>query len=123
MDKDSEYCICKLMGAIDVIGRKWSLVIVGILGNKESYRFSEIQKELKVISPRTLTDTLKKLEQLGIIKRRVFNEIPPRVEYSLTELGKELRKIVLDLLEWSSRIKGLEDAPCVIMKREKENPD
>jgi DNA-binding HxlR family transcriptional regulator len=108
------------MGAIDVIGRKWSLVIVGLLGNKESYRFSEIQKELKVISPRTLTDTLKKLEQLGIIKREVFNEIPPRVEYSLTKSGEELRKIVLELLDWSSRIEGLEDEPCVIIKKERE---
>ncbi len=117
MEKDSEYCVCKLIGAIDVIGRKWSLVIVGLLGNKESYRFSEIQKELKVISPRTLTDTLKKLEKLGVIKRRVFNEIPPRVEYSLTESGKQLRKIALELLDWSSRIEGLGNAHCVIMKK------
>ncbi|HIE22931.1 MAG TPA: transcriptional regulator [Candidatus Korarchaeota archaeon] len=117
MDGDSKYCVCKLIGAIDVIGRKWSLVIVGLLGNKESYRFSEIQKELKVISPKTLTDTLKKLEKLGVIKRKVFNEIPPRVEYSLTESGKELRKIVLELLEWSTRLEELKDEPCVIMRR------
>jgi len=60
-------------------------------------------KELGNISPKTLSDTLKILQAEGLIKKETFNEIPPRVEYSLTEDGKELRKVIIPLLEWAAK--------------------
>lgn len=94
-------CLCPLKGVIDVIGKKWALLVVNVIGNHRSLRNKEIMQELK-ISPRTLSDTVKDLEKIGLIRRESFNEIPPRVQYSLTQKGKELRKAIIPLLEWAS---------------------
>ena len=94
-------CLCPLKGVIDVIGKKWALLVVNVLGNHGNLRTKDLMQELK-ISPRTLSDTVKGLEKLGLIKRESFNEIPPRVEYSLTENGKELRQAIIPLIEWAS---------------------
>lgn len=94
-------CLCPLKGVIDVIGKKWTLLVVNVIGNHGRLRTKEIMQELK-ISPRTLSDTIKDLEKLHLIKREAFNEIPPRVEYSLTKKGKELREAIIPLLEWAS---------------------
>ncbi len=94
-------CLCPLKGVIDVIGKKWALLIVNVIGNHGSLRTKEIMQELK-ISPRTFSDTVKDLEMLGLIKRESFNEIPPRVEYYLTQKGKKLREAIIPLLEWAS---------------------
>lgn len=94
-------CLCPLKGVIDVIGKKWALLVVNVLGNHGNLRTKDIMQELE-ISPRTLSDTVKDLGKLGLIKRESFNEIPPRVEYSLTKKGKELRQAIVPLLEWAS---------------------
>ncbi len=94
-------CLCPLRGVIDVIGKKWSLLVVNLIGNHGKLRTKEIMQELG-ISPRTLSDTVKGLEKLGLIRRESFNEIPPRVEYSLTRKGAELREAIVPLLEWAS---------------------
>lgn len=94
-------CLCPLKGVIDVIGKKWALLVINVIGNHGSLRNKEIMQELK-ISPRTLSDTLKDLEKLQLIKKESFNEIPPRVQYSLTQKGKQLREAIIPLLEWAS---------------------
>jgi DNA-binding HxlR family transcriptional regulator len=68
--------------------------------------------ELKGISPTTLTDTLKELQREGLIRRESFAEIPPRVEYSLTEDGIELRKAIIPLLKWASTRSNLMKERC-----------
>ena len=73
-------CFCPVKGVIDLIGKKWALLIVNTLGNFEVQRFKEIQKRLNGISPKTLSDTLSRLQEEGLITRTAFNEIPPRVE-------------------------------------------
>jgi DNA-binding HxlR family transcriptional regulator len=95
-------CLCPLEGIIDTIGKKWPLLVVNTIGNSGRLRFKQMTEELKGISPTTLADTLKELQREGLIKRENFAEIPPRVEYSLTTDGVQLRKAILPLLKWAS---------------------
>jgi len=113
MHKESEHlCFCPLKGVIDVISKKWTLLIINALGNHERLRFNDLMKELKGISPKTLSDTLRCLQTEGLIKRESFAEIPPRVEYSLTNDGIELRKSIIPLLKWSATRNGMNKEKC-----------
>jgi len=102
---------CPLTGLIDVISRKWALLAIAAIGNYGSVRYNALLKELEGISPKTLADTLKALQNAGLIKRRSFNEIPPRVEYSLTEDGAELREAILPLLRWAASRTAEKECP------------
>jgi DNA-binding HxlR family transcriptional regulator len=95
-------CLCPLEGVIDTIGKKWTLLVVNAIGNHGRLRFNQMMEELRGISPTTLTDTLQELQREGLIGRESFPEIPPRVEYSLTKDGTQLRKAILPLLQWAS---------------------
>jgi DNA-binding HxlR family transcriptional regulator len=102
MCEESEYfCICRLDGIINVISKKWSLLIINSIGNRGRARFYQIEDDLEGISPKTLADTLKDLQNEQLIGRESFNEIPPRVEYFLTDEGKSLRKAIVPLLKWT----------------------
>ena len=106
-------CLCFAAGAVDVISKKWSLLVINALGNHQVLRYSELMKELGAISPKSLADVLAQLCGEMLIKKESFAEIPPRVEYSLTEDGKELRKAIQPLLRWAmTRRRGL-PASCV----------
>jgi len=109
--ESKDVCLCPLEGIIDVISKKWALLTIAVIGNNQKLRFNEIMKNLEGISPKTLADILKQLEATGLIKREAFAEIPPRVEYSLTKDGVELRKAIKPLLEWAS-IRGGEKYRC-----------
>jgi DNA-binding HxlR family transcriptional regulator len=93
-------CLCPVQGIINVVSKKWAICIVNHLGRATSLRYNEIKNHIGVISPKTLSDTLKVLEKEGVIKRMVYPESPPRVEYSLTTKGSELRTALLPLLQW-----------------------
>ncbi len=95
-------CVCPLEGTIELISKKWTLQIVAAIGNHRKLRFNEIQTKLKGISPKSLTDRLKDLEKANLAERVVFAEIPPRVEYSLTRQGEELRRAIMPLMKWAS---------------------
>lgn len=99
-------CLCPLRGVIDVIGKKWALLIVNAIGNFERLRFKELMEELHGISPKTLSDNLKNLQAEGLVSRESFSEIPPRVEYSLTADGMEFRKAIIPLLNWAAERNG-----------------
>jgi len=101
-DECDQLCFCPFEGVIEVISKKWALLIVNALGNRGRLRFNDLMKELGGISPKTLSDTLKELQVEGLIKREPFAEIPPRVEYSLTQDGMELRKATIPLLKWAA---------------------
>ncbi len=96
-----EYCIYPLDDLMAVLGKKWALFIITVLGNDSRTRFNDLLRQLKGISPRTLTDRLKELEKLRLIERHAFAEVPPRVEYELTEDGKRMRKALIPFLQWS----------------------
>lgn len=105
-------CPCPLEGVIDTISKKWALLIIHVLGNTSRVRFSELMKELDGISPKTLTDTLVVLQKEGFVEREAFSEIPPRVEYFLTDDGKELWDAILPLLQWTMKREGFSAEGC-----------
>ena len=96
-----EICLCPLEGIIATFSKKWSLQIIAEVGNHGRLRFGEIMASLGKISPKALTDRLKELETSGLVKREMFAEIPPRVEYSLTQDGLELRRLIIPLMNWA----------------------
>ena len=83
------------------IGDKWSVYVIHVLGDAGTLRFNELRGRVDGISQRMLTVTLRGMERDGLVKRTVYPEVPPRVEYALTPLGKTLRQIVRGLVEWS----------------------
>ncbi|MEC5198508.1 DNA-binding HxlR family transcriptional regulator [Arthrobacter sp. PL16] len=83
------------------IGDKWTLLVIGVLG-EERRRFTELSKVIPGISRRMLTVTLRALERDGLVSRTVYAEVPPRVEYELTALGRSLQLVALTLVDWVS---------------------
>ena len=116
MKDESNYLLfaCPAKGVIELISKKWALLIVAVLGTRSSMRYNGLLAEIKGISPKTLADTLKHLEEFHIIKREAFNEIPPRVEYSLSEDGLKLESAVIPLLKWAEERSKEKD--CVILR-------
>ncbi|MDH5795457.1 MAG: helix-turn-helix transcriptional regulator [Candidatus Bathyarchaeota archaeon] len=101
-EKTNHLCFCPLEGVIDVISKKWALLTINALGNHGTLRFKGLMKELDKIAPKSLSDTLKELQAEGLVRRESFAEIPPRVEYSLTRDGMQLRKAIVPLLRWAA---------------------
>ncbi len=101
-----EYCIYPLDDLMAVLGKKWALFIMAVLGNDSRTRFNNLLRQLKGVSPRTLTDRLKELEDLRLIGRTVYAEVPLRVEYALTEDGKQMRRALIPFLKWSIEFEG-----------------
>ena len=83
------------------IGDKWTLLVIGVLGDQRQ-RFTELSDTIPGISRRMLTVTLRALERDGLVTRTVYAEVPPRVEYELTALGRSLQSVVLTLGDWVS---------------------
>ncbi len=88
---------CPVATTVQLIGSKWKLLIIRNL-RARPWRFNELKKSLEGISQKSLTDSLRSLEEDGLIIRTVYPEVPPRVEYSLSELGETMRPI-LDAME------------------------
>ncbi|OXA85796.1 winged helix-turn-helix transcriptional regulator [Flavobacterium hercynium] len=97
---------CSEVYAANIIGGQWSLVICSWL-LQGKMRFSELNKVIPNITERMLTLQLRKLEQDNIITRKVYAEFPPKVEYELTEIGYELRPIIVQMEQWGKRHKYL----------------
>src|SRR5919204_6194204 len=83
------------------IGDKWSVYVIHVLGDARTLRFNELRSRVEGISQRMLTVTLRGLERDGLVARKVYPEVPPRVEYALTPLGATLRELVRGLVRWS----------------------
>jgi DNA-binding HxlR family transcriptional regulator len=115
--KNEVVCYCPLEGIIDVISKKWALLIINAVGNYGSLRFNRLMEELRGISPKTLADTLKQLQDEGLLKRESFAEIPPRVEYSLTIDGRGLREAVVPILKWAATRQGSKRRRCSVAYR------
>lgn len=92
---------CPVEATLEVIGGKWKGVILYHLLEK-THRFGELKKTMPGITQHTLTKQLRELEGHGIISRKVYAEVPPRVEYSLTERGESLREIIFLLRDWGA---------------------
>ena len=113
MENDSNHiCLCPLEGIINIIAKKWAILIISIIGHHEKIRFNDIMQRLDGISPKTLADVLKGLKKENLIHRESFSEIPPRVEYSLTEDGKQLCEAVLPLIQWAEKRDTIDKQRC-----------
>ncbi len=101
MKSAAGYCPKPLESASDFLSKKWTISIIITIGNFIILRFNELEEKLEHITPKTLTDRLRELEKEKIIVRKIYHEIPPRVEYSLTKKGKQLQKALLPLIRWA----------------------
>lgn len=95
---------CPVATTVQLIGSKWKLLIIRDLMQRP-WRFNELRRDLEGISQKVLTDSLRSMEEDGIITRTVYPEVPPRVEYALSDLGKSMRPIMDAMAEWGQNYK------------------
>lgn len=96
---------CPVATTVQLIGSKWKLLIMRNLLQR-SWRFNELRKDLEGISQKVLTDSLRSMEDDGIIIRTVYPEVPPHVEYALSDLGESMRPIMNAMEEWGTNYKN-----------------
>lgn len=94
--------VCPVLRTADIISGKWTLLILRDLAEGIN-RFSALERSLAGISPKTLSERLKGLEKAGIITRKSYAEVPPRVEYSLTDMGRDLIPLIDHMRDYGSR--------------------
>lgn len=97
---------CPVATTVALIGSKWKLLTIRNLLQRP-WRFNELKKNLEGISQKVLTDSLRSVEEDGLITRTVYPEVPPRVEYALSELGQSLKPILDSMLEWGNMYKAM----------------
>jgi DNA-binding HxlR family transcriptional regulator len=113
MEKNSSrICLCPFEGIITTISKKWAILIISILGHHGRLRFNDLMSTLEGISPKSLTDLLNELQKEGLIQREAFSEIPPRVEYFLTDDGKQLCEAIIPLIQWAEKRDNLHQKMC-----------
>lgn len=95
---------CPVATTVALIGSKWKLLILRNLMARP-WRFNELKKDLNGVSQKVLTDSLRSLEEDGIVTRTVYPEVPPRVEYTLTDLGRSLKPILDAMQSWGEAYK------------------
>ena len=102
-DIKAEYLACPIRQVVSRFGDKWSMLVLFLLNKSDTgiMRFNEIRRFMSDCSQKMLSQTLKNLEQSHLVHRQVYPEVPPRVEYSLTDTGKSLMPIITSLIEWS----------------------
>ncbi len=96
---------CPVATTVSLIGSKWKLLIMRNLLTRP-WRFNELKKDLDGISQKVLTDSLRSMEEDGIVTRTVYPEVPPRVEYALSELGESMHPILDAMLKWGTEYKN-----------------
>lgn len=97
---------CPVATTVQLIGNKWKLLILRNLIYNGNQRFTDFIKTIPAISKKVLTDNLRTLEDDGLVEREVFAEVPPRVVYSLSELGKTLKPVLDAMVEWGNDYKN-----------------
>ena len=97
---------CPVATTVALIGSKWKLLIIRNLIQRP-WRFNELKRDLEGISQKVLTDSLRSMEEDGIITRTVYPEVPPRVEYTLSDLGRTLKPILDSMVEWGNAYKNM----------------
>ena len=104
MVKKEELPACPVATTVSLIGSKWKLLIMRNLLTRP-WRFNELQRDLEGISQKVLTDSLRSMEADGIITRTVYPEVPPHVEYALSETGESMRPIIEAMEQWGTEYK------------------
>ncbi len=112
--RDALFPDCPIRNVLARVGDKWSLLVLYNLQHREPVRFKELQRQIPDISQKSLTQTLRTLEEDGFVSREVFPEVPPRVEYSLTARALSFLPLVENMIRWAKE--NMED---IIADRER----
>lgn len=107
--------VCPIRDIISRISSKWAMLVLVTLHSNGTMRFNDIQKSIGEVSQRMLTVTLRSLEADGLIHRKVYPEVPPRVEYKLSERGESLMPLLQSLIDWA-----LEHANAIMEDRNRD---
>lgn len=114
---------CGLEAALSLIGGKWKLLILYSLSEGEPRRFGELRRSIGHISEKMLTQELKELELDGVVHRRDYQEVPPRVEYTITPFGESLMTALTPLCEWGSKhMKKIGNLPTQVLPDDENEP-
>ena len=100
-DLNTIIATCPIRNVVARFGDKWSLLVLLVVDRAGTVRFNELGRMIPDISTRVLSGTLKTLEADGLLRRKVYAQVPPKVEYSLTDTGKSLIPLVMQLTEWA----------------------
>ncbi len=92
---------CPLRQMFDLVGDRWSSIVLFVIGD-ETKRYSDLQKQIPGVSKKMLTQTLRNLEQAGLLSRKVYAVVPPKTEYRLTPLGKSILEPITALANWAA---------------------
>lgn len=112
---------CPVATTVQLIGSKWKLLILRNLLARP-WRFNELRKSLEGISQKVLTDSLRSMEEDGLVTRTVYPEVPPRVEYSVSPLGESMRPIIQAMEQWGAQYKASKAREQQGLSAEKEPP-
>jgi DNA-binding HxlR family transcriptional regulator len=114
--RNSKGVTCAIVSVWEVLGRRWSLHILKNLSTKEVIRFNELKRSLAGISSTVLSERLLELEREGLVTKKIYAEVPPRVEYTITPQAKELEVIIKELARWANKWKSPELKPLAAKK-------
>ncbi len=116
MAKKLDYEYCKAAPMLEWLGNKWALVVLVKISENEPVRFNELYRNIPSVSEKVLSQVLKQLTVDGIIQRELFPDVPPRVEYSVTDFGRTLLPHVEALIQW-----GQENFEQIMINRQANN--
>lgn len=109
------FTLCPVRDILSKVGDKWSMLVILYLGSADSLRFNELRRHIDGISQRMLTVTLRSLEADGLVSRTAYAEVPPRVEYRLSALGRSLLAALIELGNWAAA-----HAPAIAEARQQQ---
>ncbi|MCX4761560.1 helix-turn-helix transcriptional regulator [Streptomyces sp. NBC_01275] len=121
-DAEIEVEACPVREVLDRVAGKWSILII-VAAARGPVRFTELERSIEGISRRMLTLTLRNLERDGLLKRTVFATVPPRVDYELTDIARELHRSLLSLTDWAERHRATISAARVAYDAERLTAD
>lgn len=99
------FALCPSREVLAHVANKWTVLILGVL-TEDTTRFNELRRRVQGITQKVLTQTLRDLERLGFVSREIYAEVPPRVEYSLTPLGRSLVRVLDNVRQWADTHTG-----------------
>ena len=117
MPEEPKGATCAIVGVWETLSRKWSLHILKSISTREVIRFNELKRSLAGISSTVLSERLLELEREGLITKKIYPEVPPRVEYSMTPQARELVVIIKDLARWAEKWKSPALRPVATQKK------
>ena len=113
---DGNGATCAIVSVWEILGRRWSLHILKNLSTRQVIRFNELKRSLLGISSTVLSERLLELEREGLVTKKIYPEVPPRVEYTITPQAKELEVIIKELARWANKWKSPEIKPLAAKK-------